>query len=130
MRLWPWTEREWTSRLLGDEPANELVTNRRPKWIPFCSCGLVSGAYAFLLLVLAVQAENTFGTYSEARTEEVDALLTNVKIILGGLEAYGTMWDGIDMMAREVRAAVEAATQLPLEVQSQMSGRSSMSPGA
>jgi hypothetical protein len=33
------------------------------------------------------------------------------------------------MMAREVRAAVEAATQLPLEVQSQMSGRSSMSPG-
>lgn len=79
--------------------------------------------------MLAVQAENTFGTYSEARTEEVDALLTNVKIILGGLEAYGTMWDGIDMMAREVRAAVEAATQLPLEVQSQMSGRSSMSPG-
>lgn len=106
-----------------------LALDGSPKWIPFCSCGLVSGAYAFLLLVLAVQAENTFGTYSEARSEEVESLLTNVKIILGGLEAYGTMWEGIDMMAREVRAAVEAATQLPLEVQSQMSGRSSMSPG-
>ncbi|BEJ18251.1 hypothetical protein CspHIS471_0705280 [Cutaneotrichosporon sp. HIS471] len=106
-----------------------LALDGSPKWIPFCSCGLIAGAYAFLLLVLAVQAENTFGTYSEARSEEVESLLTNVKIILGGLEAYGTMWEGIDMMAREVRAAVDAATQLPLEVQSQMSGRSSMSPG-
>ncbi|GMK59812.1 hypothetical protein CspeluHIS016_0900290 [Cutaneotrichosporon spelunceum] len=106
-----------------------LALDGSPKWIPFCSCGLIAGAYAFLLLVLAVQAENTFGTYSEARSEEVESLLTNVKIILGGLEAYGTMWEGIDMMAREVRAAVEAATQLPLEVQSQMSGRSSQSPG-
>lgn len=27
--------------------------------------------------------------------------MTNVKVILAGLEAYGTMWDGIDMMAGE-----------------------------
>lgn len=104
-----------------------LALDGTPKWIPFCACGLVSGAYSFLLLVLAVQAENTFGEYSEARNEEVEALLTNVKIILAGLEAYGIMWEGIDMMAREVRAAVEAATRLPNEVQS---ARTSSNPAA
>jgi hypothetical protein len=71
----------------------------RPKWLPFCACGLVSGAYAFLLLALAVQAENTFGDYDEQRNEEVEALLTNVKVIVAGLEAYGIMWAGIDVMA-------------------------------
>ena len=68
-----------------------------PKWLPFCACGLVSGAYAFLLLALAVQAEGTFDPQQEE--EEVDKLLTNVKVILAGLEAYGTMWAGIDVMA-------------------------------
>ena len=68
-----------------------------PKWLPFCACGLVSGAYAFLLLALAVQAEGTFKPQQEE--EEVDKLLTNVKVILAGLEAYGTMWAGIDVMA-------------------------------
>ncbi|WOO79444.1 Lysine biosynthesis regulatory protein LYS14 [Vanrija pseudolonga] len=107
-----------------------LALDGTPKWIPFCACGLVSGAYSFLLLVLAVQAENTFGEYSEARSEEVEALLTNVKIILAGLEAYGIMWEGIDMMAREVRAAVEAATRLPTEVQSARSSSNPASGGA
>ncbi|WVR04404.1 hypothetical protein IAU60_001406 [Kwoniella sp. DSM 27419] len=91
-----------------------------PKWPPFCSCGLVTGAYAFLLLALAVQAENTFTGYTNSRSEEVEALLTNVKVILAGLEAYGTMWAGIDAMAGEVRAALEAATRLPFEVQAQI----------
>lgn len=92
-----------------------------PRWLPFCSCGLVSGAYAFLLLVLAVQAESAFGD-TDNREEEVEALLTNVQILAAGLEAYGVMWDGIDMMAREVKAAVDAAKRLPLELQSQRSG--------
>lgn len=91
-----------------------------PRWLPFCSCGLVSGAYAFLLLVLAVQAETAFGD-TENREEEIEALLTNVQILQAGLEAYGVMWDGIDMMAREVKAAVDAAKRLPLELQSQRS---------
>ncbi|WWC59163.1 uncharacterized protein I303_101711 [Kwoniella dejecticola CBS 10117] len=91
-----------------------------PKWPPFCSCGLVTGAYAFLLLALAVQAENTFSGYTNSRSEEVEALLTNVKVILAGLEAYGTMWAGIDAMAGEVRAALEAATRLPFEVSAQI----------
>ncbi|WWC87197.1 uncharacterized protein L201_002083 [Kwoniella dendrophila CBS 6074] len=91
-----------------------------PKWPPFCSCGLVTGAYAFLLLALAVQAENSFSGYTNSRSEEVEALLTNVKVILAGLEAYGTMWAGIDSMAGEVRAALEAATRLPFEVSAQI----------
>lgn len=73
----------------------------RPKWLPFCACGLVTGAYAFLLLALAVQAENAFWTHDQSRQHEVDALLTNVKVILAGLEAYGVMWGGIDIMASE-----------------------------
>lgn len=91
-----------------------------PRWLPFCSCGLVSGAYAFLLLVLAVQAETAFGD-TKNREEEVESLLTNVQILAAGLEAYGVMWDGIDMMAREVKAAVDAARRLPTELQSQRS---------
>jgi len=71
----------------------------RPKWLPFCACGLVNGAYAFLLLALAVQAENTFGDRSDERADEVEMLLTNVKVILAGLEAYGVMWAGIEVMA-------------------------------
>ena len=67
--------------------------------MPFCACGLVSGAYAFLLLALAVQAENTFDD-SDSRAE-VEGLLTNVKVILAGLERYGSMWSGIDVMAGE-----------------------------
>lgn len=73
----------------------------RPKWMPFCACGLVNGAYAFLLLALAVQAENTFGDRSDRMADEVEALLTNVKVILAGLEAYGVMWSGIEVMAGE-----------------------------
>jgi len=64
--------------------------------------------------------------------------MTNVKVILAGLDAYGTMWDGIDMMAGssdrdcqsclsnvplilfshtgEVRAALDAAKKLPEEL--------------
>ncbi|WWD22035.1 hypothetical protein CI109_106523 [Kwoniella shandongensis] len=91
-----------------------------PKWAPFCSCGLVTGAYAFLLLALAVQAESSFSGYTNSKSEEVEALLTNVKVILAGLEAYGVMWAGIDAMAGEVRAALEAATRLPFEVQAQI----------
>jgi hypothetical protein len=30
--------------------------------------------------------------------------MTNVKVILAGLEAYGTMWDGIDMMAGKLNS--------------------------
>jgi hypothetical protein len=80
-----------------------ICTDPRPKWLPFCSCGLVTGAYAFLLLALAVQADNEFATNEELveRSEEVEALLTNVKVILAGLEAYGVMWAGIEVMAGE-----------------------------
>lgn len=80
-----------------------LILDCRPKWLPFCSCGLVTGAYAFLLLALAVHAENDFATPEDAldRSEEVEALLTNVKVILAGLEAYGVMWAGIEVMAGE-----------------------------
>jgi hypothetical protein len=69
--------------------------------MPFCACGLVSGAYAFLLLALAVQSENQYNPSSGDRADEVEALLTNVKVILAGLEAYGTMWPGIEAMAGE-----------------------------
>jgi hypothetical protein len=88
----------WTVR-------TSFITRKRandsPKWLPFCSCGLVTGAYAFLLLALAVQADNDFATSEELveRSEEVEALLTNVKVILAGLEAYGVMWAGIEVMA-------------------------------
>lgn len=66
----------------------------------------MTGAYAFLLLALAVQAENDFATPEDAidRSEEVEALLTNVKVILAGLEAYGVMWAGIEVMAGESTA--------------------------
>lgn len=93
----------------------------RPKWIPYCSCGLIAGAYAFLLLILAVQAENTFGEYSQEREDEVENLMTNIRILVGGLEAYGVMWEGIDAMAKEVKAAAEAAKTLPKEIRSRKS---------
>lgn len=83
---------------------HELIN--RPKWLPFCACGLVTGAYAFLLLALAVQAENSFGIYDESKAEEIEALLTNVRVLLAGLEAYGVMWAGIETMAREDRKSV------------------------
>ena len=67
----------------------------------------MTGAYAFLLLALAVQAENTFEGYNDTRSEEVEALLTNVKVILAGLEAYGTVWPGIDAMAGECNSPLE-----------------------
>ncbi|KAJ9120686.1 hypothetical protein QFC22_002617 [Naganishia vaughanmartiniae] len=70
-----------------------------PKWLPFCACGLVCGAYSFLLLCLAVQAEESFSGNAGVVQEELEALWTNVKVILAGLQAYGQMWDGIDMMA-------------------------------
>jgi hypothetical protein len=56
-----------------------------------------------LLLALAVQAENDFsdGRDSAHKAAEVEDLLTNVKVILAGLEAYGVMWAGIDVMAGE-----------------------------
>jgi len=91
-----WTVSHPLSR---DRRGSELIDS--PKWLPFCSCGLVTGAYAFLLLALAVQADNDFATPEELveRSEEVEALLTNVKVILAGLEAYGVMWAGIEVMA-------------------------------
>jgi hypothetical protein len=99
-----------------------LAMDGIPRWIPFCSCGLVSGAYAFLLLILAVHAENDFqGGATKERLDEVENLLTNVRVILAGLEAYGIMWEGIDMMAREVRAVVEAAASLPTDIRRQAS---------
>jgi hypothetical protein len=70
-----------------------------------------------VLLALAVQAENQFSPRSTSKSEEIRALLTNVKVILAGLEAYGVMWDGIGAMAAEVRAALEAASALPDEVE-------------
>lgn len=73
----------------------------RPKWMPFCACGLVTGAYSFLLLALAVQAESLYTTPTEEAVEQINGLLTNVKVIVAGLEAYGTMWAGIDVMACE-----------------------------
>lgn len=56
-----------------------------------------------MLLALAVQADNDFATSEELvqKSEEVEALLTNVKVILAGLEAYGVMWAGIEVMAGE-----------------------------
>jgi hypothetical protein len=90
-----------------------------------------------LLLALAVQADNEFATREELveRSEEVEALLTNVRVILAGLEAYGVMWAGIEVMAGkysghlgwrhtddlgEVRAALEAASRLPYEIRGQI----------
>lgn len=84
------TDREWR---------NYGKANVRPKWMPFCACGLVTGAYSFLLLALAVQAESLYTTPTEQAVEQIDGLLTNVKVIVAGLEAYGTMWAGIDVMA-------------------------------
>jgi malic enzyme len=71
----------------------------------------VTGAYAFLLLALAVQADNDFATSEELveRSEEVEALLTNVKVILAGLEAYGVMWAGIEVMAGKLSLFKEMA---------------------
>jgi len=97
----------------------------------------LSGAYSFLLLSLAVQASSFSESEEKPQTEELEALMTNVKVILAGLDAYGTMWDGIDMMAGklekssaprsciltvflhrsgEVRAALDAAKKLPEEI--------------
>ena len=53
-----------------------------------------------MLLCLAVQAGN-FSDDTTVAQEELEALWTNVKVILAGLQAYGQMWDGIDMMACE-----------------------------
>lgn len=60
-----------------------------------------------VLLCLAVQA----GDFSKARQavgaeevsqkEELEALWTNVKVLLAGLDAYGQMWDGIGLMGGE-----------------------------
>ena len=58
----------------------ELTQVFRPKWMPFCACGLVSGAYAFLLLALAVQAENAYQRPTDEALEQVEGLLTNVKV--------------------------------------------------
>ncbi|KAJ9105440.1 hypothetical protein QFC21_001811 [Naganishia friedmannii] len=52
-----------------------------------------------VLLCLAVQAEENFSGTADVAQEELEALWTNVKVILAGLQAYGQMWDGIDMMA-------------------------------
>jgi hypothetical protein len=81
----------------------------------------VTGAYAFLLLALAVQADNDFATSEELveRSEEVEALLTNVKVILAGLEAYGVMWAGIEVMAgtsSPLGEKVDADNQARLEL--------------
>ncbi|GFZ44355.1 hypothetical protein JCM24511_02077 [Saitozyma sp. JCM 24511] len=75
-----------------------------PKLLPFCACGLVAGAYAFLLLALAVQAEKALSPFDDGRGDEVDALLTNVEVIHAGLNAYGVMWAGVESMANEICA--------------------------
>lgn len=57
-----------------------------------------------VLLCLAVQAGNFPGSGTTAvAQEELEALWTNVKVILAGLQAYGQMWDGIDLMACKSR---------------------------
>lgn len=86
----------------GSELDQNELTVFRPKWMPFCACGLVTGAYAFLLLALAVQAESAYNIPTDRALEQIDGLLTNVKVIVAGLEAYGTMWDGIEVMAGEL----------------------------
>jgi hypothetical protein len=66
-----------------------------------------------VLLCLAVQAGTTFIEGSQAeQTEELEALWTNVKVILAGLEAYGQMWDGIAMMAGASRRSLQARREL------------------
>jgi hypothetical protein len=67
--------------------------------MPFCACGLVTGAYSFLLLALAVQAESLYSEPTDEAMEQIEGLLTNVKVIVAGLEAYGQMWSGIEVMA-------------------------------
>lgn len=53
-----------------------------------------------MLLCLAVQAGSFPGSgTTDVNREELEALWTNVKVILAGLQAYGQMWDGIDLMA-------------------------------
>lgn len=71
--------------------------------MPFCACGLVTGAYSFLLLALAVQAESAYQIPTDEALEQIDGLLTNVRVIVSGLKAYGKMWAGIDVMACELR---------------------------
>lgn len=68
-----------------------------------------------MLLCLAVQAGNFSGDSAIAQ-EELEALWTNVKVILAGLQAYGQMWDGIDMMASKLDSAclhTKAADDFP-----------------
>lgn len=36
-----------------------------------------------------------------ATRQELESLWTNVKVIVGGLQAYGEVWDGIEAMASE-----------------------------
>lgn len=105
-----------------------------------------------MLLCLAVQAEENFSGTADVAQEELEALWTNVKVILAGLQAYGQMWDGIDMMAckltsiipgmplitllgpyaslcilAEVKAALDAATNLPIELARSVSQSGSQS---
>ena len=106
--------------------SSTFETDFRPKWMPFCACGLVTGAYAFLLLALATQAESLYSPSSQKSIEQVEGLLTNTEIIVAGLEAYGQMWAGIEVMAAEVRAALEAAKSLPGEIRRQMAEAQSL----
>ncbi|ODN96464.1 hypothetical protein L198_04178 [Cryptococcus wingfieldii CBS 7118] len=91
------------------ETMKALWNGQSPKWMPYCACGLVTGAYAFLLLALAAQAESEF---SDEQNAQVQGLLEHVKTLLAGLDYYGIMWSGIKAMADDVRASLEAAQGL------------------
>ncbi|WVQ76739.1 hypothetical protein IAR50_006413 [Cryptococcus sp. DSM 104548] len=91
------------------ETMKALWNGQSPKWMPYCACGLVTGAYAFLLLALAAQAESEFTPEHNA---QVQGLLGNVRTLLAGLDYYGIMWSGIKAMADDVRASLEAAEGL------------------
>jgi hypothetical protein len=63
---------------------------------------------------LAVQAGSAFVEGSDQeQAEELEALWTNVKVILAGLEAYGQMWDGINIMAGECDRVVMRECEAP-----------------
>ena len=85
--------------------------------VAFC---LSHAAYGFLLLSVAVQAEDNFsvlpgdptvvtGDGSNARASTLNQLFLNVEIIIAGMSAYGRMWDGIERIAGLFRLVLSAA---------------------
>ncbi|WVQ83972.1 hypothetical protein IAT38_006117 [Cryptococcus sp. DSM 104549] len=100
-------------------PPNRDVLDIFPPGISLARCA--TAAHTIVRLeVLHRSAMMAMWKGPQSHSEEIEALMTNVKVILAGLEAYGVMWAGIDAMADEVRAALEAASKLPHEVQAQI----------